>query len=297
MNIDNFENMLIRFNKKELIDYLMANKLIKREQFCMSCYEKMKLVEYQAIRDGFMFRCMNKACKDYKKRHSIKSGSFFENLNTDFLSIFKILTRWCCDQPQHSIRKKLNLHQKTIQKVILRLLDKIGPIDFSEDKLGGREAIVQVDETMLNYRCKSHRGRSSRNRTDAITIVEYKNNITRASAKVISNKEAATLLPIIIEQVKPFSTIYTDEFRSYSALTSYGFFHGTVCHKYNFINKDTGVNTQGVESFNSQIKLEIKRRKGIKTELRQIFLDEFCWKFNNKMFRLEKILELIKIKN
>ncbi|KCZ81306.1 hypothetical protein H312_01302 [Anncaliia algerae PRA339] len=137
MNINNFKNMLIRFNKKELIRYLMVNKFIKCEQFCMMCYEKMKLSEYRAIRDGFMFRCMNKACKDYKKRHSIKSESFFENLNTDFLSIFKILTKWYCDQPQHSIRKNLNLHQKTIQKVILSLLNKIGSIDFSEDKLGG----------------------------------------------------------------------------------------------------------------------------------------------------------------
>ncbi|KCZ75918.1 hypothetical protein H311_03094 [Anncaliia algerae PRA109] len=33
---------------------------------------------------------------------------------------------------------------------MLRPLNKIGPIDLSEDKLGGREAIVQVDETMLN---------------------------------------------------------------------------------------------------------------------------------------------------
>ncbi|KCZ76427.1 hypothetical protein H311_02576, partial [Anncaliia algerae PRA109] len=52
-------------------------------------------------------------------------------------------------------------------------LDKIGPIDFSEDKLGGREAIVQVDKTMLNYRCKSHRGRNPHNRTDALTIAEF----------------------------------------------------------------------------------------------------------------------------
>ncbi|KCZ79042.1 hypothetical protein H312_03574, partial [Anncaliia algerae PRA339] len=67
-----------------------------------------------------------------------------------------------------------------------------------------------------NYRCKSHRGRSPHNRTDAITIVEFKNNMTRAFAKTISNEEDATLLPIIMKQIKPLSTIYTDEFRSYS---------------------------------------------------------------------------------
>ncbi|KCZ82414.1 hypothetical protein H312_00072 [Anncaliia algerae PRA339] len=71
--------------------------------------------------------------------------------------------------------------------------------------------------------------------------------------------------------------------------------HDTVCHKYKFVDKNTGTNTQGVESFNNELKLEIKRRKGIETNLRQRFLDEFCFKFNTKKFRLEKVLNLVKI--
>lgn len=61
------------------------------------------------------------------------------------------------------------------------------------------------------------------------------------------------------------------------------------------MDKNTGTNTQGVESFNNELKLEIKRRKGIETNLRQRFLDEFCFKFNTKKFRLEKVLNLVKI--
>ncbi|KCZ81104.1 hypothetical protein H312_01470 [Anncaliia algerae PRA339] len=36
--------------------------------------------------------------------------------------------------------------------------------DFSANKLGGLGVIIQADETMLNYKCKFHRGRSSINR-------------------------------------------------------------------------------------------------------------------------------------
>jgi hypothetical protein len=32
--------------------------------------------------------------------------------------------------------------------------------DFKNNKLGNGGKLVQVDETMLNYKCKSHRGRS-----------------------------------------------------------------------------------------------------------------------------------------
>ena len=40
-----------------------------------------------------------------------------------------------------------------------------------------------------------------------------------------------------------------------------GFVHDTVCHKYTFINPETGANTQAVESFNNSLKLDIKKEK------------------------------------
>jgi hypothetical protein len=49
---------------------------------------------------------------------------------------------------------------------------KIPKPDFNNDKLCGPVCTVQVDETILNYKCKSHRGRSHENMTDALCIVE-----------------------------------------------------------------------------------------------------------------------------
>ncbi|KCZ80516.1 hypothetical protein H312_02078, partial [Anncaliia algerae PRA339] len=108
------------------------------------------------------------------------------------------------------------------------------------------------------------------------------------------NKKMATILPIIQKIVIPGSTIFTDEHRSYSSLQHLGFTHLTVCHKYNFICPFSGAHTQFIESFHNELKLEIKRRKGIKTDLRNNFLQEFIWKFNNKSNRLLKLYELLK---
>ncbi|KAG0438093.1 hypothetical protein DMUE_3309 [Dictyocoela muelleri] len=104
---------------------------------------------------------------------------------------------------------------------------------------------------MRNYKCKSHRGRSSTNRTDALCIVEVINGISRGFAKVISDKTRKTILPIILSQVTPNSTIWTNEQRTYGILNSYDFRHDTVCHEFNFINQLSGVNTQAVESFHN----------------------------------------------
>ncbi len=145
--------------------------------------------------------------------------------------------------------------------------------DFNVCKLGGPGKSVQIDETMLNYKCKSYRGRSPGNRTDALVIAEIMDNkVTRIYAKVISDKLATTMLPIICNQVVPGSVVHTDEHRSYSRLSANGYIHGTVCHKYNFVDRVTGVHTQAVESINNLIKICIKNKQGVLTEEREEFI-------------------------
>ena len=98
-------------------------------------------------------------------------------------------------------------------------------------KLGGLGKIVNVDETMLNYKCKSHRGRSTLNRTDALCIVEcdvVTGHIDKVWAQVIPNKSASTIIPIIIAHVLEHSVIHTDEHKSYLSLCMNNFSHFTV---------------------------------------------------------------------
>jgi hypothetical protein len=87
--------------------------------------------------------------------------------------------------------------------------------NFNGRKFGGPGSIVQVDETMMNFKCKSHRGRSPDNRADAIYIVEIRPHNRRIWAEVIKNKTVETILPIILNNVLPNSTIHTDEHMPY----------------------------------------------------------------------------------
>ncbi|KAG0442550.1 hypothetical protein DMUE_0193 [Dictyocoela muelleri] len=99
---------------------------------------------------------------------------------------------------------------------------------------------------MFNYKVKSHRDRSPGNRTDSLCIIKFDGEIIRVSAYIINNKEEEKIVIIICSQVACNTTICTDEHCAYANLRDYNYVHDTVCHKYTYINEDTGANTQAV---------------------------------------------------
>ncbi|KCZ77887.1 hypothetical protein H311_01095, partial [Anncaliia algerae PRA109] len=254
-----------------------------------------KLVKYKKSYDCFAWRCLNKHCSKNKSYFNIRTDSFFEGFICEFKVVLQIVTKYACRQPRHSIKSSLDVSDSLIVKVINKISNLIPSTDFTSKKLGGPFKIIQIDETMLNFKVKSHRGRSPHNRSDALCIIEKGMEHTKAFATIIPDKKESTLVPIICSQVAENSIIWTDEFKSYYNLSKYNFIHNTVCHKYQFINHSTGVNTQAVESFNNELKLEIKRRKGIKNEKRNDFLKEFCFIYNNKDRLFDAVLDLINV--
>lgn len=295
LTADFLEAKCIQLPTSEFIYFIMELKLIRNEFHCNECLCPMKLVPYKKLKDSLSWRCMNILCARYKLYTSIRKDSYFENFNISLNTVFRILVKYSTRQPMHSIKEALDISNRTIERVLNKFRSLIPAPDYSNNKLGGPGKIIQVDETMLNYKCKSHRGRSPSNKTDSLCIVEFCGHITRCYAKIIPNKYATTLVPLICRQVAANSIIWTDEHRSYSKLNQFNFVHNSVCHKYEFINKESGVNTQAVESFHNELKLEIKKRKGVLTENREQFLNEFCFTFNNRKNLLNAILELIKI--
>ncbi|KCZ76129.1 hypothetical protein H311_02880 [Anncaliia algerae PRA109] len=91
--------------------------------------------------------------------------------------------------------------------------------------MGGCGSIVQIDETMLNFKSKSHRGRSPLNKTDALVIVEVNNIVSQIYADAIENKKNETIMPIICDHVVTGAEIHTDEHKLYNSLGEVGYIH------------------------------------------------------------------------
>ena len=57
---------------------------------------------------------------------------------------------------------------------------------------------------------------------------------------VVDDRSAATLMPIIMKHIRQGTTIFSDEWRSYSRLGSSGYIHLPVNHSENFVDPNTG---------------------------------------------------------
>ncbi|KCZ77889.1 hypothetical protein H311_01093, partial [Anncaliia algerae PRA109] len=87
-------------------------------------------------------------------------------------------------------------------------------------RLVGYGNLVEIDKTMLNFKVKSHRGRSPADRTDALCIIEYNKTIIKCFATCIRGKSHETILPIICKIIIPDSKIYTNKHITYQILTN-----------------------------------------------------------------------------
>ena len=98
--------------------------------------------------------------------------------------------------------------------------------------------------------------------------------------ELVTDRQAATLLPIIQAHVATGTIIHSDEWRAYSRVAALPpvASHGTVNHSVNFVDPGTGVHTQNIESYWNKAKMKLKRMKGCHAEQLPSYLDEFMWR-------------------
>ncbi len=94
---------------------------------------------------------------------------------------------------------------------------------------------------------------------------------------MIDKQDAATLIPIIQDYVRPGSIIHSDEWLAYQGLVQLGFDHWVVVHADNFVDHITAVHINGVESYLSQAKLKIKAVYRYCHPLIPSYLNEYMW--------------------
>ena len=97
---------------------------------------------------------------------------------------------------------------------------------------------------------------------------------------MVPQRDAATLLPIITQHIRPGSIVWSDQWAAYRRVQTLtpAAQHQTVNHSIEFINPTTGVHTQNIESYWNRVKTTFKRMKGVHESMLSSYLDEFMWR-------------------
>ena len=165
-------------------------------------------------------------------------------------------------------------------------------------RLGGPGCVVQIDESLFRHKPKvyntmmsfvhnsnrfhtqHHRGRATTQEQWVFGLVDVSQEPSLGYMEMVSRRDAQTLLPIIQAHVLPGTTIYSDQWAAYNQVQSIPNVaaHATVNHSLHFVDLQTGVRTQNIESYWNRVKYRFKHMKGVHLHQLASHLDEFMWR-------------------
>ena len=146
----------------------------------------------------------------------------------------------------------------------------IETLDHNE-KIGGRNVIVEIDESLFE------------NGKEGIWVM---GGVERTSEKkcffkVVKNRNAQTIRSVIRKYVKPRSKIFTDMWRGYKNLGELNMRHISINHGKNFVDPGTGAHTNTIEGLWAVVKSKIRSRYRTKKLINNHF-QEFIWRRKHK---------------
>ena len=141
---------------------------------------------------------------------------------------------------------------------------------------------VEADESYFGGHRKGKRGRGAAGKVAVFGLLKRNGKVYTVA---VPNTQTATLLPIIREQVKPDSIVYTDCYKSYDVPDVSEFSHLRINHSTHFAERQNHIN--GIENFWNQAKRHLHKFNGIPKEHFELYLKECEWRFNNSKIKVQ----------
>jgi transposase-like protein len=259
-----------------MIAWLRQMEVLKTTLTCIECSRIMNTIADASRLDGYIMRCS--VCKS---KLSIRSSSVLFQSKIHLRNFIHLVYLWTQQLSLGQIARLLVMDENTVRKLLFLCRSVCSwQLSRMDLRLGGEGRTVQVDESIIN-RAKYQRGHAlyqSPKWVLGIYDAERKVGVTR----LVANRGANTLLPLIQQLVLPGTIIYTDGWRGYIGIPEISveprYIHRTVNHSRYFVNPSTGVHTNNVEAYWSSIKRKFKAISGTTRELTQMYLDEHAYR-------------------
>ena len=251
---------------------------------------------------NFLYRCHS--CKN---ETSIFKNTFFTTTTNGNIrqklspqKILKIVFQYFEKKTHYEIMRNTDIKNNNTMVNWCNYIRDVMCIYFERSpKMGGIGKRIQIDESLFRGRRKYHRGRMLLGDLDIETaadrcsrrenygdrvdgpwifgmVEEETNNIRMFH---VEKRDACTLIPLIMNNIEPGTTIISDGWAAYTRLQYMGYEHEVVIHEENFVDPISGAHTQRIECEWSHAKLLIMHlRRGTTLELLQSHLYEFCFR-------------------
>lgn len=259
-------NFIFRFGREELltrdsaVEYCRSVGLIPQEKKCVHCRKTMLFRKSKACRGlSREWRCVNTRCPKYQFSISGRNGTWFSDSKMPIEKIMLITFCFCkgysnSDTLEHTAIFTETTSTETICDWFTYCLEVCCDIVSEHSRpIGGPGFTVEIDEGKFGKR-KFNRGRY----VDGQWVF---GGICRETKDVflipVGRRDRETLLPLILKNILPGTTIISDCWRAYSILGEIDYNHLTVNHSINFVDPDTGAYTQTIESTWWQIKRKL----------------------------------------
>lgn len=276
-------------------EFLRAMGVIKRSLSCVFCATPMKKTKCDKIKDKEVFKCQFITCEKRRTTRSIRSESFLSDISIELKDVIKVLWKFSNETQVKDIVEEVGCSKNGILHMYVKLRHICTQFIANKNiQLGGPGAIVQIDESMFRHKPKYHRGRATEKELWVFGIADTRYVPSKIYMEVVENRSAKFLLPIINNHVLPGSIIFSDMWRAYNSISDDLFTHATVNHSLHFVDPETHIHTQNIESNWAKQKGRIKKMKGVCGNNLHEHLAVFMWwdMYCKKDFF--KILELIR---
>ena len=144
---------------------------------------------------------------------------------------------WIENVPSDLIAKIAGIHRSSVFEICDKLRS-LGGLDLylnKFDKIGGNNAIVEIDESKFGKR-KYNRG----HRVEGVWVVGVAERISkRIVLRHVEKRDGFTLTTFCKKYIKKETTIYSDCWKGYSNLSKEFFKHQTVNYSKHFVNRQT----------------------------------------------------------
>jgi transposase-like protein len=173
--------------------------------------------------------------------------------------------------------KQLQRETGVTYKTAWRMFKQIRSMLNDDVSLEGSS--VEVDETYIGGHRTGRRGRGATGKTPVIGMVQRKG---RVKAIRVNKINTATAMQMINDNVKPESTIYTDEYPIYRKLSQSGYKHEKVNHAVKaWVVGNAHTNT--IEGFWSLVKRGISGvYHSVGTDYVQNYVNEYAFRYNRR---------------